>query len=97
MYVCVGNERCGLCRSDHFNAYSYTPRPMPRWWHQTWSFFKREVVHFRRAMRTHILDLVLVAFGGACLGGSYLNCSWSRYPQMGTMSSLVLGMCVPLG
>lgn len=63
-------------------------------------FFKREVVHFRRAMRTHILDLVLVAFGGvygACVLRSLrlVVCSHRLFPQTGCMfpQTFVVSMC----
>ena len=36
--------------------------------------------------------MLLIAFGGAVLGGTYLNAEWTKYPQMSTYSSLVVGM-----
>lgn len=57
-----------------------------------WTCLKRFVVQYRRGARTHAMDLMMVAFGGACLGGTYKAIELSRYPAMATMSSLVVAM-----
>lgn len=84
------DENRGVSR--HYNDMAYAPRILPTWKDQVWVFFKRRLVQFRRAIYTHALDLLLVAFGGAVLGGTYLNATWNQYPQMATFSSLVIGM-----
>jgi hypothetical protein len=78
--------------SRHYNDMAFAPRRLPSWKSQIWVFFKRRLVQFKRSSYTHTLDLLMVAFGGAVLGGTYLNASWHSYPQMATFSSLVIGM-----
>ena len=43
-----------------------------------WTCLKRFVVQYRRGGRTHAMDLMMVAFGGACLGGTYKAIELSR-------------------
>ena len=66
-------------------------RVLPHWRHQMWTCLKRFVVQYRRGGRTHMMDLMMVAFGGACLGGTYKAIDLGRYPSMSTMSGLVVG------
>ena len=66
-------------------------RALPLWRNQMWTFFKRFLVQYRRSGRAQLLDLTMVAFGGACLGGTYKAIALERYPSMATMSGLVVG------
>ena len=71
----------------------YTERGVPGWFWQTWICFKRELVRYKRAFKTHVLDIAMIALGGACLGGNYMSIDilWQCSGMM-TMSSLILGM-----
>jgi len=82
--------------SRHYNDLTFVARSVPGFWSQVWIFYKRRLVQFRRSFYTHALDMLLVAFGGAVLGGTYLNCEWTKYPEMATFSSLVVGMTAML-
>ena len=48
-----------------------------------WTCLKRFVVQYRRGARTHAMDLMMVAFGGACLGGTYKAIELSRCKDLG--------------